>query len=699
MWAGRLLAAVLVVAACGTCSMAQARTIAVLVGIDRYDSRQITDLQAAVRDAKGLAETVTDQGIAEPEDVKLLTSDEGLRSPSRPTKSNIISHLKWAQRVAQADDTFIFFFSGHGISRWGKSHILPVDANTVDPDLAALTSLALDDIQNLLSGVRCRHQIVIMDCCRNDPESAKGAEDNQATASFIRDVKVVGQVGHQRAGAQTSWVLFSCEEGQRAYERPDGTHGVFTYFLIQGLRGQAARAGEITVADLCKYVEERVPHYFAAEPNFARGTAQTPWHATAGTGAAVLARIGPQPATAKPVPLQTIATLRVEGTPKGAQVLVDGEHRGSVPCNLTFDLGAEPTRSVEVLAQMEGYRSGAAQVTLERGREALWSVALQERYPSISSHLGNPGPGYEPGVTPKKLGWGNDGQAYPSKFVVNPKDGAEMVWVPAGEFRMGSAQTEIDGLWKETGWDTNWKQYASDEHPHEVRISHGLWLYKHEVTNGQYGRFLSATGHEAHPFWGHYKEHTRNPVNNVTWDDGVAYSQWATGRLLTEAEWEWCARGPSGSLFPWGDDWDRSRCCCAEYWAKKPLNSTSEWEKWYKGIGASKNDEGGWTLKVSVSITHMKPVGSFPLGRSWCGALDMAGSVWEWCGDWYEDEYYKSSPSTDPPGPARGKYRVVRGGGWASYAAKCRSADRLRPPPSERTNGPDGFRPVVSPFR
>jgi len=302
------------------------------------------------------------------------------------------------------------------------------------------------------------------------------------------------------------------------------------------------------------------------------------------------------------------------------------------------------------------------------------------------------------GATPSKLGWGDDGQPYPDRFVVNPKDGAELVWVPSGEFMMGSTDAQIDGLWESTGWDEGWKKFVSDEQPaHRVRISAGFWLYKHEVTNGQYGEFLSETGHEAHKWWSDYKDHPRHPVNNVTWDDAVSYSRWASGRLPTEAEWEWSARGPSVNLYPWGDEWDRNLCCSAEYWAKKPLNDYDTWATWFKGIGAEKSESGRWSLATSKSIAHMKAIGSFPAGASWCGALDLSGNVWEWCSDWYDEDYYESSSGRDPSGPSSGESRVVRGGGWSINADLCRSAYRFWLTPSARCDY--GFRVLVAPSR
>ncbi len=271
---------------------AQARIVAVAVGIDDYDSPQITPLRAAVSDATAFANALCDHCGAAAADVKVLSTATS-EYHSRPTKANIIMYLKWAERAIAPDDTLVFFFAGHGINRWGKSYILPVDANTTDADLVALTSLAVEDLNNVLAGIQCAHQVIIMDCCRNDPDQGRGDGANAATESLVRDVRVLGQTGHSRAGAQTSTVLFSCMSGQRAYECPDGRHGVFTHFLLQGLAGAAGRGGQVTLGDICDYVEQEVPTYVKLAVGLREDAAQNPWHKSEGSGQVLLVRGAP----------------------------------------------------------------------------------------------------------------------------------------------------------------------------------------------------------------------------------------------------------------------------------------------------------------------------------------------------------------------------------------------------------------------
>jgi len=193
-------------------------------------------------------------------------------------------------------------------------------------------------------------------------------------------------------------------------------------------------------------------------------------------------------------------------------------------------------------------------------------------------------------------------------------DGGTYVWVPAGEFMMGATDGD-----------------PSERPVHRVRITRGFWLGKCEVTNAQYKRFCKATGREFPKGSNQGDDH---PVVDASWDDAKAYCAHYGLRLPTEAEWEYAARGTKATTYPWGDEWDSAKCCNGDN----------------RGPGGR---------------THA--VGSFPAGASWCGALDLAGSVCEWCADWFAGDYYPESPASDPPGPesgAPGALWVVRGGSW-----------------------------------
>lgn len=222
-------------------------------------------------------------------------------------------------------------------------------------------------------------------------------------------------------------------------------------------------------------------------------------------------------------------------------------------------------------------------------------------------------------------------------------DGQTLVWVPGGSFMMGN--------------DRQWLPYGDERPVHQVTLD-GFWIGKCEVTNAQYAAFLN----DAQPddvsqwydFWGSgysgvelvggvYQAKAQlgaYPVVFVTWNGAVAYCQRYGYTLPTEARWEYAAAGPDARVWPWGDEWDQTRCSNS--------SNSSETDTPYA-------------------------VGSFPTGASWCGALDMVGNVAECCADWYAADYYGYSPALDPTGPAQGDYRVVRGGSflWNQYGCRC----------------------------
>lgn len=581
---------------------------AVVVGVEQYKSAEIAPARFADRDARGLAKTLQDVGGFPAQNVKLLA--DGETGELEPTRANILYWLIWLRDHAKADDTAVFFFAGHGYDIGGEQYLLPIEADNRHQTLLDDTCLRLTRVREELDRIQSGRTVVFIDACSVDPRSDRAGGDNLMTSAFDQALS-----GRARA------VYYACDVGHRAYPRADKEHGVFTYYLLEGLGGKAAGTdGYVDLPSLVSYVDAQMDVWNRDHPD----KAMTPRIDMRCTGRVVLSCPSDD---ADPVP--TMATLAVSGTPEGAEVSVDGRVRGRVPCEVTDDLGLAAERTVEVGATKAGYRSAVARVTLRRGEVTRWRLDLQRSYTLLTSSLGHEAPGYEPGITPSVLGWGPDSQAYPERFIVDPGDLGEYVWVPAGEFMMGSG----DG--------------AGDEDPvHRVRITRGLWLSKCEVTNAQYSRFCDATGHRTpeeadwgQAAWrsgGYPPDVADHPVACVDWGDAQAYCEHYGLRLPTEAEWEYAARGAKGMEYPWGHDWDKTRCC-----------------------GCENRGPGGNTYRV----------GSLPDDASWCGALDLAGNVSEWCSDRYGEGYYGVSSEADPPGSAVGESRVLRGGSWSTYTA------------------------------
>jgi len=239
---------------------------------------------------------------------------------------------------------------------------------------------------------------------------------------------------------------------------------------------------------------------------------------------------------------------------------------------------------------------------------------------------------------------------------VNPKDGMEMVFVPAGEFMLGTSDAEIDAWLRQYRNDR--REYFKDQQPQcRVRLG-GFWIGRTEVTNAQYLRFVQATKHRAPEYWSNGKVPAGLedfPVVELEWSHASAYSEWAGGRLPTEMEWEKAARGTDGRAFPWGNKWESKQCRNFVLVTGRSYPTDNEW------LSA------GFEFIESHDELREGPVAvaSYPGDASPYGCLDMAGNEWEWCRDWYDEKAYERYARGDLAPPPSGSERVLRGGSWS----------------------------------
>ena len=272
--------------------------------------------------------------------------------------------------------------------------------------------------------------------------------------------------------------------------------------------------------------------------------------------------------------------------------------------------------------------------------------------------------------------------------------GMKLVFIPPGKFTMGSPESEAGR--------------EAQEVQHEVELTKGFYLGKHEVTVGEFKRFAAETKFQtdgerdgkgafgineagklsemhAKFTWKSpgFDQTDNHPVVGISWSDAKAFCTWLSTkekkiyRLATEAEWEYASRAGTQTAYAFGDN--------PEMLAENGNGADATARARYPG----------WSIGIKAKDGHIftAPVGQFKANAF--GLYDMHGNVWEWCEDWYEPDIYPKDRKMDPTVPTTGKKKVQRGGGWSSDSNRLRSAARVGRDPVVYRGGYLGFRVVV----
>jgi formylglycine-generating enzyme required for sulfatase activity len=650
------------------------RRFALIVASYQYEDSDLRQLVAPPQDAEDLAWVLGDPAIGNFQVQTLLNQPSYEVGP--------VIETFFADR--KRDDLLLLYFSGHGIKDT-EGRLYFTTTNT-HPKRLRTTAIPATLINDVMRYSRSRRQVLLLDCCYAGA-FAKGM--------VARADRAIGT--KERFEGRGRVVLTASDAMQYAFEgdavEGEGVRSVFTSTLVRGLETGEADLDEdglISLDELYEYAHDRItdrvpqqrperwdfgvqgriivaknPHPVVRPvelPSDLQRATESPYagvregavselgHLLRGSdqGLAVAARQALEHLVqddSRSVSAAAARVLRIVTTPppeKAPPTLPPKEAPPSPPPPI---IQVQKAPSASIPSPVPAPRApGQVRRLLSSVPAWAWAV-VGVAVVALSVVLGNLAFGGEaakeptPTVTPTRLPVVEPMPAVGEAWT-RSADEMVMVYVPAGEFEMGS------------------KDGPDDEQPvHTVGLG-GFWIDQTEVTNAQFAAFLNERGAqtEGGATWLDLQDedcliersgdelqpkddYAAHPVIEVSWYGAAAYCEWAGARLPTEAEWEYAARGPEGRTYPWGDE--APTCDRAQY---------------------------------AICSGRTIPAGSLPEGASWCGALDMAGNVWEWVNDWYGD--YPSGRQVNPLGPSSGEYRVLRGGSWDDVADDVRGAYR-----------------------
>ena len=515
-------------------------------------------------------------------------------------------------RKSQNAEVAFFYFSGHGLQVDGENYLIPVDAAITGEGDVAYLCYPAGRALAKMEDAQSGVNVMILDACRDNPFSRGFRRGGTRGLAVMR-------------ATRGTLIAYSTSPGTVAADG-SGQHSPYTASLLQRL----PIPGE-SILDSLTAVRRDV---MAATEN-----KQVPWEATSLTDRFFLV----PPGAGNEGEQLTAERLRLEAekTRLDSEKL---EQEKMQVANLAFDNaktydagGALPTEKQKRWTEYLDAYGARYQGDFARERIAHWKKAAQGPQPGQTRALNLGG-----GVT------------------------MDLVWVPGGSFQMGSQQTPEEIVSKYGGKP----EFFKDERPvHTVTIS-GFWMGKCEATNAQYRRCQPS--HSSKEYNGHTLNEDNQPVVYVSWNDAKAFCEWLSRetaeavRLPREAEWEYACRAGTTTARYWGDD-DATMGQYANVADRTARQAFPEWSKAFQQFNTDFVD-------TSDGYAATAPVGS--LKRNAFGLYDMIGNVYEWCEDWYGEDYYGQSSRSNPEGPSSGQYRVLRGGSWVSDPCYCRSSKR-----------------------
>ena len=639
---------------------------ALVIGTGQYEDKRIPALPASLNDARQLYDILIDPsiGMFQPENVTLLV-DENV------TRSKVVDALDTLRRQAGSEDLVIIFFYGHGaVDELGHSYWVMHDTKI---DSLRATAFSETEITDLLSEIKTTRLVTIIDACYSASTAEIGRSKSLVDLQKIYpQFKGEGRVAITGSkGDQLSVVITD-------KNHPGYGYSAFTWHVISGMKGEGDtdKDGVVTVNELWSYVKDRTETTARQQ-----GGNQQP-QLKGQIGSKFLLTVDSERliANSQQIQMALEQLLQLLGDNQiSANQYDEGRRLLTTRENLLDNMQRERRQVYTDLAsgKLDSRYLQAAldaietpkerQARLEREAKEKAEQERKEKFASLMSQV-KANDNKENGKEALKL-LEEALKLYPDNaealalqkkitgyYGPNPGDlitnsiGMKLVWIPAGEFMMGSPSSEKD-------------RYDDEGPQHRVKISKGFYIGIYEVTVGQYLEYLNSdrdssgvdfsdkdcpvkkTGSRYVLSVNKFGSNESQPMVEVSWHGAQKFCDWLSRkenkiyRLPTEAEWEYACRAGAQTRFCFGD------------------NETSLGDyAWYTNNSGSKTHQVG----------QKKPNGF--------GLYDMHGNVWEWCQDWYGS--YDSGEQVDPTGPSSGSARVLRGGSWDSTPRHRRSADR-----------------------
>ena len=374
--------------------------------------------------------------------------------------------------------------------------------------------------------------------------------------------------------------------------------------------------------------------------------------------------------------LEMLFTTNRDGNEEIYLMNVDGTYHRRLTENEAYDDHADWSPDGSQIAFISD-RDGNREVFVMDMESKSIKQVTQSEIDIINDH-----PRWKPGVeSTHELPQAGEQDYSLGDSLVRPVDEMLMVYVPGATFQMGSTEEDVESALaqcNEAQAAYCSRQFFNFEIPQHTVTVDSFWIDNTEVTNSHFQLCVDAGICEAPVActWGapDFTDATKanNPVVCVSWEEAQSYCEWVGGRLPTESEWEFAARGEEGYIYPWGETFDSTLAnhCdvnCEELWADQEADD-------------------GYTFSA--------PVGIYPDNQSWVGAFDMVGNVFEWVVDWFGE--YTDEELTNPTGVETGTYKVLRGGSYFYEQSRLRTTSRDSISPLEQDSS-IGFRCVVAP--